>query len=832
MTATGDNQIDQSTDPLIDLKSTRIWSHTRTNRGKTKAPALKINEPESHTSYEGAQQLKHKLNASGKSESLYIGVMPSSEDAYIYLDVDVDPNDKSDNPTKHKEVSPTLISFIRNNPTYVEKSPGGHGLHIIYKLSSRDHETLKSLEITKMSNVDLTMPMTGEMIFTNAFLIITETPTAYTDNKLLEPATLALGDLVEIYPKLKQRLLAKTSNVIGMKSRQRLANAPDINDTRDRLLLLPPKMNFYLERAYSRLETPMQPNDYDHWVNVCMCLAHAALHFDDEVVQHEYYLLFDEWSQIDQDKYIGPEDTFDKWSDCLRSTAQKMSEDSNYQPALTKATLHRLVNLCYPRYEVVDHKGAIIWESHINLQSVLDFNELRFLADVYSFDSVYVECHREVAEKLFPITFSRDNTADPNKVVVFLKSIDLGLRTILEGSLYNIPSITKCLPVLKTLALQEIDFDLNTNTYDKFQTWIESTPWDGTPRVEDVIGTLHFDTATHKKILDHYRRGLYKCLLWLVGVRYNGKPASAPTVPILVGKEGIYKSTWVKSLFHDTPFANQYVKQVGGLLKDRKELSRALQSTLIALIDEIEQSMTNADKAKDILTEETLSLRAHYQNSYVNVMKRGLILGTTNNPFMSGSDDGNRRLFRITVQHCDTDALWKINMQQVYAELLYDYRAEVKRGNTMPWVFSKEENAMNNLLMGEASAQSEDAILLEDYFGGPATAFKFDPTKLLGKQGGIKQNKKLEDERVAVSVKTMYNLLVSHLQEQNYNAPVRMPKRNIVKRKLQAFAARYTDSEHKTVFIGSEACINGKMRIKNQDLYIVPPFEVEGDNNE
>ena len=818
----------KSSDPLQVLKDIPMWSHSYTTRGKAKAPALKINDPSSHLIYSKAKSLRD--SPTKKYESLYIGVLPSQDDEYIFLDVDVDPAGESED--KHTQISPSVKEFMHNHPTYIETSPNQHGLHLIYKLSSRDHETLKSLEITKMSSTDLSLPMTGELIFTKAFLIITEQPSEYTDHKLLEPALISLTDLANIYPKLKDRMLAKTSNVIGIKSRQRLTKAPDINDMRDRLLLLPAQMNFYVERAYGRLETPMQPNAYDHWVNVCMCLCHAALHLDDEDVRHEYYILFDEWSQTDATKYGGPEDTYDKWSDCLRSTEQKMREDSRYQPSLTKSTLHRLVNLCYPRYEVVDHKNAILWESYVNLEAVMDFHELKFMADVYSFDSIFIECHPDVAEKLFPKSFIRTKTKDPKKVVVFLKSVDLGLRTILENSLYNVPSISKCIPVFKSVAVQDIDFELNTNTYDKFQTWIESTPWDGTPRVQDVISTLKFDEHTNPKILEHYRHGLYKCLLWLVGVRYNGKPASAPAVPILVGKEGIYKSTWVKSLLDDTPFSAQYVKQVAHLLSDRKELSRALQNTLIALIDEIEQSMTNADKAKDVLTEETLSLRAMYQNGYVNVMKRGLVFGTTNNPFMSGSDDGNRRLFRITVQYCDTAALWAIDMQQVYAELLVDYKAFIAKGNRMPWVFSTEENAMNNLLMGDAIAQSEDSILLEDYFGGPPSEFKFDPKQCLGKQGGLKQNRTLESERAAVSVKTMYNLLVEHQQEQNFNAPVRMPKRNVIKRKLQAYAAKYTGTEHNVIMIGMEQCRDGMMKVKNQQLYIVPPLKVEGDKNE
>jgi hypothetical protein len=257
-------------------------------------------------------------------------------------------------------------------------------------------------------------------------------------------------------------------------------------------------------------------------------------------------------------------------------------------------------------------------------------------------------------------------------------------------------------------------------------------------------------------------------------------------------------------------------------MADRKELSRALQSTLVALVDEIETVLKSADKAKDILTEETLSLRAHYTNSHVNVMKRGLLFGTTNNPYMNASDDGNRRMFRITVQFCDTDALWKIDMQQVYAELKHDYEQFVKQGNHMPWVFTKTENALNNKIMGVASTTSEDAILLHEFFGGAPQDFEFDPNDLLGVNKGVKQNKTLVDEGHATTIRKITNEIVSYLQEQNFNVSVKPPNAAVIRRKLQSFSAKYTKTEHKTILIGKHSLLNGMIELKKQTLFIVP----------
>lgn len=820
---------------MQELKDIPFWSPSYTKKGKDKAPLHNINEPASHQTYLQAKALQERTNQTdlaqpngltvdegAQPKSLHLGVMPTLADPYIYLDYDIDPNGDPEG-AKHQAISPEFLALLKEHPTYTEHSPGGHGLHCVYRLSARDHETLRALNFTRITAKAQSAPFTGEVMFSSSYLIMTEKlfhhPAAGVN--LADIQLISIADLCKIVPSLRRKI-SSTTNVIGIHSRQRLSLAPDINDMRERLMLLPAKMNFYTERAYAGLEIPMQPNTYDHWVMIAMCLAHAALQSSDPAVQNEYYILFDEWSQTDPDSYVDAGDTLDKWESCLASTQKKMEEEANYKPALTKGTLHKLVNLCYPHFEERTEKGCPIWEATKNLESAIKFHDLTFHADAYNFDSLYVECHKDVAERIFNDTFTRHPTKD-GKVMVHLKDVDLSARKVLEASLYYAPAIGKCLRPFKGLAVQEINFDTNKNVHDKFMTFIDETPWDGIARVDSVIDTLRFDPLTNAEVLAHYRAGLRKCLLWLVAVRYHGKPASAPAVPILVGGEGIYKSTWVKSLLHGTPFALQYVKPISGLMADRKELSRALQSTLIALIDEIETSMKNADKAKDVLTEETLSLRAHYTNSYVNVMKRGLMFGTTNNPFMNASDDGNRRLFRITVQKCDTDALWKINMQQVFAELKQEYLAAVKQGNTMPWVFSKHENAMNNKIMGAAATHSEDAMLLHEFFGGAPDDFEFDPQMLIGDRKGIKQNDKLIEEGHATTIRKLTNDLVSYLQEQNFNVSVRPPNAAVVKRKLQSFAAKYTKTEHSTIVVGANLLSDGMITLKKQTLFIVPP---------
>ena len=811
---------------MQQLKSLIQWSPSHTKHGKEKAPHFNTNNPKDFLDYDASKRLQ--LSMAGKA--LHNGIMPSPDEPFIYLDVDVDPTPTTKRPRKHTEIQESLLLLLAGNPTYTEWSPSGHGLHIIYKLSPRDHEIMKQHQITRLTSAALGNPMTGELFFGNGFLIITERP--YFD-KQHSVATISLETLVQLYPRLERELttpIPQKADVIGINSKMRLTAMPDIDDLRIQLEQLPTTMTFYMQRAYARLSHPMEPNDYDHWVNVAMCLSHAALYSSDPAIHVEYYHLFDEWSSMAGELYKGSDDTLQKWEQCLNSTHDKMVEDNRYSPTLTKATMCQLVRLCKPQYTDRDNENRIMWESTTNLKTAINFHELTFHADAYSFDSIYVECHTDVADKLFWANFGRHETK-PDHVMIHFKSIDLGIRMILESSNYHVPAISKCIKPFKQAMVQDVDLETNRNVHDKFKTFIDSRPWDGHPRVQQVIDTLHFDPLTTPEIHNHFRTGMYKCLLWLVGIRYHGHPASAPTVPILVGREGIYKSTWAKSLMHGTPFAMQFVRPISGLMSDRKELSRALQGTLVALVDEIETVLKNADKAKDVLLEETLSLRAHYTNDFVNVMKRGLLIGTTNNPYMNASTDGNRRLLRITVQHCDTDAMWQIDMQQVYAELKHDYMAAKKAGTPMPWVFTQEENALTNKIMGLASTSSDDVLLLEEYFGGPPSEFVFDGgDSLLGDHGGIKQNRILESEGHAVSVKTMLRDLRTYLSDLSPDGHVssnQIISRPALKRQLQAYAAKYTDTQHKSIMVGEHKVTDGMITLKKQMLFIVPQRKEE-----
>ena len=804
---------------MNELKPLVQWSPSHTKAGKTKAPHFNINRPDTFLDYSSSKLAQVSLGGS----SLYNGIMPSMDDPYVYLDVDVDPASTSKRSRKHKEIQEELLTIMAGSPTYTETSPSGHGLHIIYRLDSRGLELMRQHKVTRLTSATLGNPMTGELFFGGGFLIITEQPYFKQQHEI---ATISLDVLFQIYPRLQRELETPQpkADVIGINSKLRLSAAPDINDLRQQLMQLPSTVNFYLARAYQKLNTPMEPNDYDHWVNVAMCLSHAALFSADSAIHDEYYHLFDEWSSMGGELYKGPDDTLQKWEQCLHSTHDKMIDDVRYSPALTKATLCQLVKLCNPQYTDRDYDNKIMWESTINLRTAIVFHDLTFHADAYSFDSIYVECHEDVAGKLFYSKFTRHETKSDH-VMVYFKSVDLGIRMILEASRYYVPSISRCIKPFKQLMVHDVDLETNRNVHDKFKTFIDSVPWDGTPRVQQVIDTLHIDPNTEEDVHAHFRLGMYKCLLWLVAIRYHGHPASAPTVPILVGREGIYKSTWVKSLMHGTPFAMQFVKPISGLMSDRKELSRALQSTLIALVDEIETVLKSADKAKDVLLEETLSLRAHYTNDFVNVMKRGMLLGTTNNPFMNASTDGNRRLLRITVQHCDTDALWKIDMQQVYAELKQDYIDQVKLGNHMPWVFTQAENALTNKIMAVASTASDDYLMLEEYFGAPPEEFKWDKgASLLGSSGKPKQNKVIEEEGNAVSIKTMISLMVQHTEDESGRILThsQLPTRPAVKRQLQAFAAKFTRTQHKTIMVGGRRVTDGMITLKKQVLYIIP----------
>lgn len=202
-----------------------------------------------------------------------------------------------------------------------------------------------------------------------------------------------------------------------------------------------------------------------------------------------------------------------------------------------------------------------------------------------------------------------------------------------------------------------VQFVAAENKSDSAQDWLNSLRWDGVPRVEtfaqNYLGAD--DTAYHRAV------GMY---MWtaLAG-RVLTPGVKADMVPILVGAQGLRKSTSAKAI---CPHPDQFVEIDLGI--NDGDMARLLRGRLVAELGEL-----RGMSVKDELAVNALITRTHeswipkYQELAVNYPRRFLFIGTSNRRDFLRDPTGSRRWLPLDVGECDPEKIAH-DRDQLWAE--------------------------------------------------------------------------------------------------------------------------------------------------------------------
>ena len=835
-----------------ELRDLPIWSPSMTKKGKEKAPLHDVDKYHQHTNFDEAQATHVSLGVDSK----HLGIMSTFGNDLVILDYDV----KQDEDGMHKELSKDFLNFLRKHPTYVEWSPSGKGLHVIYKLGSRDAETLRSAQLKRKTQKDKdgSKQFTGEVFFGTGFIIIT--------GKLMDPT---LGTITEIPLETLMRPIPdlvkwtqprKAADVTDINTGLKLVKDPNFDraDFEARLLTIPVRMNFYLDKAYNCLDFPITPTDYDHWLNIGMSLSHAAVISRNPTTEAECLDIFHNWSQTDETGYEGFDDVLTKWEMIIATTREKV--EARDPELISCDFLFRLASHLRPKFVTrpVTKKGETrmipVWTLNANLQAVYDYHGIEFFADLNDLETMFAKCNKDVVAHIFKPLHGqfRYYTAEDGDIMVSHGRAEVMIKQIFEMSNYNPGVVPSILSHALALAGSKIDFENQVNVYDRYKAYINEFPWDGKPRVDAFLKTLRFQPhVTEEQVVHHYTV-LRKCFLWMVGSRYHREPSAAPCVPILVGGEATYKTTWIKGILINTPFSESNYMRMNEQIKDKKELARSFVKTIVGALEEIETVIDKPNAEKAMLTEGSVSIRPHYKNAPVNTRRNTFLLGTSNDLQMITSKHGNRRFLRMDIATCDTKTQYELGWvsyaekdptkiaaasrekQQLFAELKAEYYNKISSDTSafnLPWVLTPAENKLNNDLCERASAQSGDEMLVEEFFGGHPRDFAFDPAELIGPRGGVKQVRELIKEGVLTTREMFYKDMIGFQLNQSAGASVKAPSKPAIQHKLAEYATKYTNTYHKSILVGGALISNGVINLKGRDMYIIPKNRSEDNDN-
>lgn len=256
--------------------------------------------------------------------------------------------------------------------------------------------------------------------------------------------------------------------------------------------------------------------------------------------------------------------------------------------------------------------------------------------------------------------------------------------------------------------------------------WIESRPWDGIDRLDELFQTI--------TLAEDYPVALGKSLLyrWLLSATaaatLEGRRFSSRGVLTLQGPQGIGKTTWIGRLVSDQKLAEDVVKRdhhMDGASRDSIKLAI---SHWIVEIGELDGAFRkDIARLKGVITNDCDKFRLPYGKTEVEYDRRTVFAATVNDAAFLVDPTGNSRFWTLAVDNLDFNHT--VDMQQVYAQLSLD----LKRDETW-WLTQAEDQALAayNLKHRAVSAIAER---IKDYVNvqasGGTIGTYMTPTELL-----------------------------------------------------------------------------------------------------
>jgi hypothetical protein len=199
--------------------------------------------------------------------------------------------------------------------------------------------------------------------------------------------------------------------------------------------------------------------------------------------------------------------------------------------------------------------------------------------------------------------------------------------------------------------------------FDSAITWLDQLTWDGVPRAEKFLAQ-YFGAADTP-----YTGAVSKYLWTALAGRVVTPGVKADMVPILVGGQGVGKSTGVAAMVP----SNDFFTEVSFHEKE-DDLARRMRGRLLGEIGELRGLHTKElETIKAFITRTHESWVPKYREFSVTFPRRIVFIGTTNKDEFLADETGNRRWLPVAVSQADVEAIRRDRLQ-LWAEgrVMYD----------------------------------------------------------------------------------------------------------------------------------------------------------------
>lgn len=232
------------------------------------------------------------------------------------------------------------------------------------------------------------------------------------------------------------------------------------------------------------------------------------------------------------------------------------------------------------------------------------------------------------------------------------------LRIRLEGRGFK--------PIGREMARDAVDLAAHLNTFDSAQLWLEKRvgAWDGKPRVEAFL-TQWWGAADSV-----YTRGVSRYLWTALAGRVLDPGVKADMVPVLVGEQGLGKSTGIRML---APSEETFTAV--SLHEKEDDLARRIKGRLVIELDELRGLHTREVEAiKAWITRQNENWVPKYREFATSYQRRCVFFGTTNQEQFLADTTGNRRWLPVKV--ADVVGDFSGVREQLWAEAREMFKAD------------------------------------------------------------------------------------------------------------------------------------------------------------
>src|SRR5690554_6626492 len=340
----------------------------------------------------------------------------------------------------------------------------------------------------------------------------------------------------------------------------------------------------------------------------------------------------------------------------------------------------------------------------------------------------YNEISKE-EEILIPgMGFSRDNQA--NASLAWLKS---------ECSLYDFPgeSVQEYVTVLA-----------DENQYNPVRTWVESRPWDGVDRLQQLMGTVKARLEDKNPNVKWLKEQLMK--RWMISAivgAFNPDGVSAHGILVFQGAQYLGKTKWFKTL---VPSELDLIKDGMLLRPDDKDSVKQVTSFWLVELGELDSTFRRSDIAalKAFITNDKDVIRRPYAKRESHYVRRTVFFGSVNPREFLHDNTGNRRYWTIECEELDHSH--DIDMHQCWAQVL-----DLWRGGEGHFLTPREMDALNEHNQEFTAADPIEERVVAGYEWGalsPATGRYLTATQVL-QELGVERPTRAETTTAALTIR-------------------------------------------------------------------------------